>query len=248
MEWNPWTRTKLHDGDTGSSNSVLGDNSATRVGINDNDSKNDIDRKCHNFNLSLHTVTCLTLALFATAIPANAQQANQSSNSPGNTVIANPQATSSGQAVNQAIQVTGSNNFQQTYGGGIQCQTSTLAVSPFSIQGWSNPDQYVTNDVGVAATVSFPLDGGAVELCKEAARTQIARQQAEADKASLDYNLVRVLKCQEIISKGAFLHPSSPYADLCRDVIALGEDGLFRNGVGQVVRSAPVDISTRQDS
>ena len=241
MEWNPWTRNKLHDGDTGSSNTVLGDNSATRVGINDNNTKNNHHRIRNYIYICVYAVVAL-------ALPANAQQANQSSNSPGNTVIANPQATSSGQAVNQAIQVTGSNNFQQTYGAGIQCQTSTLAISPFSIQGWNYPDAYVTNDVGVAATVSFPLDGGAVELCKEAARTQIARNQAEADKASLDYNLVRVLKCQEIISKGAFLHPSSPYADLCRDVIALGEDGLFRNGVGQVVRSAPVDISTRQDS
>ena len=248
MEWNPWTRNKLHDGDTGSSDSVLRDKSATRTSVRDNDTKNHKYRIRNYINFRLYSVACLTLALFATATPANAQQANQSSNSPGNTVIANPQATSSGQAVNQAIQVTGSNNFQQTYGAGIQCQTSTLAISPFSIQGWNYPDAYVTNDVGVAATVSFPLDGGAVELCKEAARTQIARNQAEADKASLDYNLVRVLKCQEIISKGAFLHPSSPYADLCRDVIALGEDGLFRNGVGQVIRSSPVDTSSRQDS
>ena len=241
MEWNPWTRNKLHDGDTGSSNTVLGDNSATRVGINDNNKQN------HHHRIRNYIYVCV-YAVVALALPANAQQANQSSNSPGNTVIANPQATSSGQAVNQAIQVTGSNNFQQTYGAGIQCQTSTLAISPFSIQGWSYPDAYTTNDVGVAATVSFPLDGGAVELCKEAARTQIARQQAEADKASLDYNLVRVLKCQEIISKGAFLHPSSPYADLCRDVIALGEDGLFRNGVGQVIRSAPAETLSHQDS
>ena len=231
MEWKPWTRNNLHDGDTGSSNSVLGDNSATRVGINDNHKQNDHHRIRNYIYLCLYAVVSFSTPAFAEG----------NSNNPGNTVIANPQATSSGQAVNQAIQVTGSNNFQQTYGAGIQCQTSTLAISPFSIQGWNYPDAYVTNDVGVAATVSFPLDGGAVELCKDAARTQIARNQAEADKAALDYNLVRVLKCSEIISSGAFLHPSSPYADLCRDVIALGEDGLFRNGVGQVIRSAPSD-------
>ena len=241
MEWRTRTKYILHSGQSRWSNSVLRDNSTTRVGIYHNNKQNNHNRISHYLYLCLYAVVAL-------ALPAHAQQANQSSNSPGNTVIANPQATSSGQAVNQAIQVTGSNNFQQTYGGGIQCQTSTLAISPFSIQGWSYPDAYTTNDVGVAATVSFPLDGGAVELCKEAARTQITRQQAEADKASLDYNLVRVLKCQEIISKGAFLHPSSPYADLCRDVIALGEDGLFRNGVGQVVRSSVSDTSSRRDS
>ena len=218
------TRHNLHTGDPRSSNPVLGDNTDSRTG-NKNNARQDNHRGVsHHKHLRLYSVTCLTLALFATATPANAEAT-------GNNIIANPQATSSGQAVNQAIQVTGTNNFQQTYGAGIQCQTSTLAISPFSIQGWNYPDAYVTNDVGVAATVSFPLDGGAV-----------------ADKASLDYNLVIVLKCQEIISKGAFLHPSSPYADLCRDVIALGEDGLFRNGVGQVIRSGPVDTSTRQDS
>ncbi len=241
MEWRTRTRNKLHSGYTRWGDSVLRDITRPWTRIDDDHRENNHNRISYYLYLCLYAVVAL-------ALPAHAQQANQSSNSPGNTVIANPQATSSGQAVNQAIQVTGSNNFQQTYGGGIQCQTSTLAISPFSIQGWSYPDAYTTNDVGVAATVSFPLDGGAVELCKEAARTQIARQQAEADKASLDYNLVRVLKCQEIISKGAFLHPSSPYANLCRDVIALGEDGLFRNGVGQVIRSAPVETSSRQDS
>ncbi len=234
------TQHNLHPGKSGRGNSVLGDNSGSRVGTGDNHKQNNHHRISHKFNLSVYAVILLGLC--------SPVYAEGNTNNPGNTVIANPQATSSGQAVNQAIQVTGSNNFQQTYGGGIQCQTSTLAISPFSIQGWSYPDAYTTNDVGVAATVSIPLDGGAVELCKEAARTQIARQQAEADKATLDYNLVRVLKCQEIISRGAFLHPSSPYANLCLDVIALGEDGLFRNGVGQVVRSAPDETSSRQDS
>ena len=235
------TRNNLHTGDTRGSNTVLRNNSHTRTGNKNHPHKGNRHPVHHYINVRLYSVACLTLALFATATPANAEAT-------GNNIIANPQATSSGQAVNQAIQVTGTNNFQQTYGGGIQCQTSTLAISPFSIQGWTYPDAYTTNDVGVAATVSFPLDGGAVELCKEAARTQIARQQAEADKATLDYNIVRALKCAELIQAGAFLHPSSPYAGLCQDVIALGEDGLFRNGVGQVVRSSPVDISTRQDS
>jgi hypothetical protein len=241
MEWRTRTRNNLHSGNTGCSDSVLGDNTDSRTGNSNNHRSSHANRIRNKFNLRLYSVVCLTLALTATATPANAEAT-------GNNIIANPQATSSGQAVNQAIQVTGTNNFQQTYGGGIQCQTSTLAVSPFSIQGWTYPDAYTSNDVGVAATVSFPLDGGAVELCKEAARTQIARQQAEADKASLDYNIVRALKCSELIKGGAFLHPSSPYAGLCQDVIALGEDGLFRNGVGQVIRSAPAGTSTRQDS
>ena len=72
-------------------------------------------------------------------------------------------------------------------------------------------------------------------MCRERAEIEIARQQAETDKAQLDYQLVRALKCTELIQMGAFLHPSSPYGGLCADVIAMGSDGLLRNGVGQVV-------------
>ena len=150
-------------------------------------------------------------------------------------VIAAPQASSSGNVTNQAVQVTNTNLFQNTYGGGIQCQGTTLSISPFGIGGWSAPESNVKNDVGIAGTISIPLDGGAVELCKQAARTQIARQQAEADKASLDYNLVRALKCTEFIQAGAFFHPASEYGRLCEDIVALCKDGNYRNGIGQVI-------------
>ena len=155
-------------------------------------------------------------------------------------VVAAPQASSSGNVTNQAVQVTNTNLFQNTYGGGIQCQGTTLAISPFAIGGWSAPESNVKNDVGIAGTLSVPLDGGAVELCKQAARTQIKRQQAEADKASLDYNLVRALKCTEFIQAGAFFHPSSEYGRLCEDIVALGTDGNYRNGIGQVIIKKPV--------
>ena len=155
MDWRTWTQRKLHSGNTWGSNSILSDNLGARTGNEDNTGQDDNHSVHNKFNFRIYSVACLTLALTATATPALAEAT-------GNNIIANPQATSSGQAVNQAIQVTGTNNFQQTYGGGIQCQTSTLAISPFSIQGWTYPDAYTTNDVGVAATVSFPLDGGAV--------------------------------------------------------------------------------------
>ena len=154
-------------------------------------------------------------------------------------VIAAPQASSSGNVTNQAVQVTNTNLFQNTYGGGIQCQGTTLSVSPFAIGGWSAPDSEVKNDVGIAATISVPLDGSAVELCKQAARVQIRRQEAEADKASLDYNLVRALKCTEFIQAGAFFHPSSAYGQLCSDIVARYSDGSYRNGIGQVIVAAP---------
>ena len=155
------------------------------------------------------------------------------------TAVANPQATSSGNVTNQAVQVTNTNLFQNTYGGGVQCQGTTLSVSPFMIGGWAAPESNVKNDVGIAGTISIPLDGEAVSLCKERARIEITRQQAEADKAALDYNLVRALKCVELIQSGAFLHPSSPYAGLCQDIVAQSKDGNYRNGIGQVIQGKP---------
>ena len=69
--------------------------------------------------------------------------------------------------------------------------------------------------------VSVPLDGEAVDLCKERARTEIARQQAEADKARLDFELVRLLKCGEAMKAGVRFHPDSPYSAICADVIVI---------------------------
>ena len=168
-------------------------------------------------------------------LPVRAQQAPTANQ----TAVASPTAVSSGSAVNQAIQVVNSQYFQQSYGNGIQCQGTTLVVAPFAISGLSAPDFETRNDFGLSLQVSMPLDRTAINQCKEAVATQIARQQAETDKAQLDYQLVRALKCTELIQMGAFLHPSSPYAGLCADVIAVGSDGALRTGTGQVVYTPP---------
>ena len=149
--------------------------------------------------------------------------------------MASPTAVSSGSAVNQAVQVVNSQYFQQSYGGGVSCQGSTLVVAPFVIQGLQAPQFETNSDWGLTLQVSMPLDREAVRQCKARAEIATERQRAETDKAQLDYQLVRALKCTELIQTGAFLHPSSPYAGLCADVIAMGSDGLLRNGVGQVV-------------
>ena len=66
---------------------------------------------------------------------------------------------------------------------------------------------------------NFPLDGSLQELCKARARVEIARQQAEADRARLDFELVRLLKCGEAYKSGVSFHPQSPYAKICADVV-----------------------------
>ena len=43
--------------------------------------------------------------------------------------------------------------------------------------------------------------------------------EAEADKARLDFELVRLLKCGEAYKAGIMFHPDSPYFKVCADVV-----------------------------
>jgi hypothetical protein len=80
------------------------------------------------------------------------------------------------------------------------------------------------NNFGLSATLSFPLDGGLQARCKTAADTWTARQQAETDKARLDFELVRLLKCGEAMKGGIFFNPASPYAKICADVLVIPQN------------------------
>ena len=68
-------------------------------------------------------------------------------------------------------------------------------------------------------TISIPLDAQLQDQCKEAARVWTARQQAETDKARLDFELVRLIRCGEAMRAGVMFHPNSPYAAVCADVV-----------------------------
>ena len=72
---------------------------------------------------------------------------------------------------------------------------------------------------GISAGLNIPLDGDLMNLCKKRAETEIARQQAETDKARLDFELVRLLKCGEAIKSGITFHPESPYHKICADIV-----------------------------
>ena len=151
-------------------------------------------------------------------LPALAQQA------PSNTNIAGPSASATGNVTNQAVQVLQGPYALNTYGGGVSCQGPTMSIAPFALgnlNGNKDPETYqsYTGNAGVSLGFNFPLDGSLQELCKERARTEITRQQAEADKARLDFELVRLLKCGEAKKSGVDFHPESPYYKICADVI-----------------------------
>ncbi len=160
------------------------------------------------------------LLLASVCLPSNVL----AEGAPQNTNIAGPSAAATGNVTNQAVQVLQGPFAINSFGGGVQCQGPTMSVSPFILgsrnYNW-DPEQYTTGNgnMGISFGVQVPLDGGSLELCKERARVEIARQQAEADKARLDFELVRLLKCGEAMKSGVMFHPQSPYAAICADVV-----------------------------
>jgi len=165
---------------------------------------------------------------------AYAQQA------PSNTNIAGPSASATGNVTNQAVQVLQGPYAMNTYGGGVSCQGPTMSVAPFmlgNLNGNRDPTSYQTysGNAGISMGFNFPLDGSLQELCKARVRTEISRQQAEADKARLDFELVRMIKCLEIIKGGGFFHPESPYGKICADIVGPSPNGYLMTGNGKVV-------------
>jgi hypothetical protein len=99
-----------------------------------------------------------------------------------------------------------------------------MTMAPFlmgNLNGGADPEGYQshTGNAGVSLGFNVPLDRNLIELCKERAKVETERQRAEADKARLDFELVRLIKCGEAMKMGVTFHPTSPYAKICSDVV-----------------------------
>ena len=179
-----------------------------------------MDRK--NYNNRLYNKLYVGLyAIISNAILCGYAAAQSA---PSNTNIAGPSASATGNVTNQAVQVLQGPYAINTYGSGVSCQGPTMSISPFimgNLNGGVDPTVYQSHsaNAGFSMGFNFPLDGSLTEICKSRARVEIARQQAEADKARLDFELVRLLKCGEAIKNGISFHPQSPYAKICSDVV-----------------------------
>ena len=166
----------------------------------------------HYINLCLYAVISTGTA-FAQTAPA-----------PSNTNIAGPSASATGNVTNQAVQVLQGPFALNTFGSGVSCQGPTFSISPFIIGNGNasqDPEQFpsYSGNAGLSMGFNIPLDGSLQELCKSRARVEISRQQAEADKARLDFELVRLLKCGEAYKAGIMFHPDSPYYKICEDIV-----------------------------
>ena len=145
---------------------------------------------------------------------------------PQNTNIAGPTASATGNVTNQAVQVLQGPYPQTNFGMGVSCPGPALTIAPFitgNLNNNTDPYTYQSNNASGGFTIGFstPLNGSITETCLEAARTTIARNQAEADKARLDFELVRALRCGEMKRNGIHFHPNSPYAAICADIVVI---------------------------
>ena len=79
--------------------------------------------------------------------------------------------------------------------------------------------QNFSNNFGITATFSIPLDWGPINLCKDAQRKQVALyEQALADKR-LNYEMGRLKACAEAKREGYGFAKSSPFYAICADVV-----------------------------
>ena len=92
--------------------------------------------KRHRYNFNLYPIAlCLTQIVLAPATLAE--------NVGGVSATANPIANSSGSVTNQAIQVLQGPYITNTYGGGVQCQGSTLNFTPYIQFADSRKDPWI---------------------------------------------------------------------------------------------------------
>ena len=129
---------------------------------------------------------------------------------------ASPVAAATGNVTNQAVQFQNNGApSRQYFVNGNSCNGTTMTFQPFYMGGDVHTDSYQRNsNFGVQVGLSVPLDGGMVETCK-----QIARRHEQ--KMRLDYELVRALKCTEIMKTGFTFRPGSRVEMLCHDIVPI---------------------------
>jgi hypothetical protein len=132
---------------------------------------------------------------------------------------ANPVAAATGNVTNQAVQFQNNGApSRQYFAGNNSCNGTTMQFSPFYMGNDTVPYDHTgyvrSNNFGVQLNFSVPLDGGMIETCKSIARKH-------EQKMRLDYELVRALKCTEIMKSGFTFRPGSRVEVLCHDVIPI---------------------------
>jgi len=124
---------------------------------------------------------------------------------------------------NQAVQFqnNGAPSRQQMggYNGrAIACNGPTMTFSPFWLASENkpyDPESYSRGwNYGAQINFMVPLDMSITEQCKTLARRQ-------NEKMRVDYELVRALKCAELMKMGFTIRPGSRIEHMCNDVVPI---------------------------
>ena len=132
----------------------------------------------------------------------------------GTNVIANPQASSTGSVTNSNVQINQGSYSTQGYNPGHYCNSGTLVFTPFYLGGAFHPNYTRTENFGLQVSFSIPLDRQMLDYCKDLANKRIQQTQ-------VDILLTRIRECVKMYEKGYMVHPSSPFALICDDVVPI---------------------------
>ena len=122
--------------------------------------------------------------------------------------------TSAGQAtgtvLNSNQQINQLPLLQQEYGAGFRCQSSTLSISPYYVGSSSTWDSNAVSGFGGAISITLPLDSRGVEYCMAMAKVRV-------EKENFDLEIVRTIKCLDLLKNGAVFTSESTRA-LCAGI------------------------------
>ena len=155
-----------------------------------------------------YVVKCVLSVMFLTCSPVNAQTND------GTTVIANPQASSTGSVTNSAVQINQGSYSTQGLGTGHFCNSGTMVFTPFYLGAGFHPEYSRSENYGAQISFAIPLDGSAQEICKELGRKKIQQKR-------VDILLTRIRECTAMYEKGYMIRPNSPYSAICDDVVPI---------------------------
>lgn len=162
----------------------------------------------NNRNYFYHYILVGLFQIICLASPVKAQTSD------GTTVIANPQASSTGSVTNSAVQINQGSYSTQGFSGGHYCNSGTVVFTPFYLGGGFHPEYTRSENYGAQISISVPLDGRITELCKEYARKKIQQKR-------VDILLTRVRECTNMYEKGYMIRPESPFSAICDDVVPI---------------------------
>ena len=136
-------------------------------------------------------------------------------------VQAQPNAIGNSSIINQNMNVNNGMTGKLQFGN-LVCSQPTMAFTPFYTGNEAeNPssETYSINQ-GWGFQISFMVPLGANnETCSELAEVKLKLAKEELNKQVHDKQLVRVLKCGQLLASGYMINPVSKYAYICSDVI-----------------------------